>query len=113
MLDEVAYKLLQLIQQTPQLSQRDMAENLGISLGKANTSIKLLLEKGLIRIHEAVRRSPTIPYIYTLTPLGIRELPRIAARFLVEKENEIRELQEEIRELRKVSARARDKGGRK
>ena len=111
-MDEVAYKLLQLIQQTPQLSQRDMAEHLGISLGKANTSIRLLLEKGLIKIHETVKRSPTIPYIYTLTPLGVRELPRIAARFLVEKENEIRELQKEIRELRKESAMVQHKGAR-
>ena len=102
MQDENTYKLLKLIQQTPQLSQREMAERLGISLGKTNASIKALIKSGLITVQEAVKHAPTIPYLYALTPLGLRELPRLAALFLEQKEQKIRELQAEVKELRKM-----------
>jgi len=108
--DELTYKLLKLIQKSPQLSQREMAEHLGISLGKTNATIKSLIDKGLITIQEVIRQGPKVPFIYNLTPLGIRELPRIAAWYLAQKENQIKELQQEVQEIRKMNETRESKG---
>ena len=70
---EIRYRLLKVLSQDPQLSQRDMAKRMGISLGKVNYCISELAAKGLIKITRFRSAKNKIPYTYLLTPKGLEE----------------------------------------
>ena len=99
--DALRYKLLSLLQQDPNLSQRAIASSLGISLGKANYCLKALIAKGWVKVLEFSRDGNKRAYSYILTPKGIEEKARVTLRFLKRKMQEYEEIQEEIERLRK------------
>ncbi|MGB2831454.1 MAG: MarR family EPS-associated transcriptional regulator [Methylotenera sp.] len=98
--DEYRYKILKLLAAQPEISQRELAKSLGVSLGKANFCLKALIEKGLLKATNFRNSQNKLAYMYLLTPNGIEEKASITARFLRSKMEEYVILQDEIRVLR-------------
>jgi EPS-associated MarR family transcriptional regulator len=101
--DEYRYKILKELQQDPDLSQRELAKRLGISLGKANFCLKALIEKGLIKADNFKNNANKAAYLYLLTPRGIEEKVLLTQRFLQRKLIQYEALEKEIELLRKES----------
>ena len=107
MLDEESrYRILKKLEVTPGVSQRELAKELGISLGKVNYCLNALIEKGLIKANNFQNNPNKRGYIYLLTPSGIEEKARITISFLKTKMAEYEALRQEIAKLqREVSER--------
>jgi EPS-associated MarR family transcriptional regulator len=101
---EIHYKLLRYLEEHPQVSQRELAEHLGVSLGKTNYCLKALIEKGLIKARNFRNSHNKRAYLYLLTPQGMDAKARITARFLQRKMREYEQLEREIAELRREVA---------
>ena len=99
--DETHLKVLRLLQTQPQLSQREIAETLGVSLGKANYCMQALLAKGWIKMQNFIGSKNKLAYSYLLTPQGISEKAVLTTRFLQRKVNEYEKLKLEIEALNK------------
>ncbi|HEY8608880.1 MAG TPA: MarR family EPS-associated transcriptional regulator [Noviherbaspirillum sp.] len=97
--EDIRFRLLRMLQENPNLSQRDLAEALGVSLGKANYCLQSLLEKGLIKIQNFKSSKRKLAYAYLLTPAGLAEKTSLAARFLSRKMDEYERLKAEIESL--------------
>jgi EPS-associated MarR family transcriptional regulator len=99
--DEYRAKILKKLQDDPQISQRDLARELGISLGRANFCLRALMEKGLIKANNFKNNRNKKAYMYLLTPRGMAEKARATASFLERKVAEYEALQREIDNLRR------------
>ena len=97
--DEYRYKILKLVETKPEISQRELAAELGISLGKANFCLKALMDRGLLKASNFRNSKNKLAYMYLLTPSGIEEKASITVRFLKHKMQEFETLQLEIAEL--------------
>ena len=97
--DEVHYRLLKLLQERPDASQRELAAALGVSLGKTNYCVKALLDKGWVKAMNFKNSTHKLAYSYVLTPSGIEAKARITARFLQRKMAEYEALKVEIEQL--------------
>ena len=93
-------ELLKLLQDQPQMSQRDLAQAMGVSLGKANYCLKALMEKGLVKLEKFRANPDKRHYAYLLTPAGVTEKTRITLEFLRFKLAEYEALEKEIEQLR-------------
>jgi len=97
--DEIQYKLLRALQENPDVTQRELASILGVSLGKANYCLRALMGRGWVKM-ENFRRNPNkMGYVYLLTPCGIEEKARITVRFLRHKLHEFDVLKAELERL--------------
>lgn len=91
--------LLREIQKKPEASQRDLAKDLGFSLGKLNYCIKELNKKGLIKLKNFRKQSNKIKYLrYVVTPKGIAERTKLTINFMKRKIKEYDELKRELKE---------------
>ena len=97
---EIHLKLLRYLEANPQVSQRELAEHLGVSLGKMNYCLGALVEKGLVKARNYKNSANKRAYLYLLTPKGLREKAQIGVRFLQRKIEEHEVLLAEIEELR-------------
>lgn len=93
-------RLLTLIEQHPNYSQRRLAEALGVSLGKAHYLLAALFEKGLVKAGKFSRNPAKMHYVYALTPAGIKHRLQLTRSFLRLKEQEYVSLKSEIEQLR-------------
>ena len=98
--DEYHYKILKLIAANAEISQRELAKTLGISLGKTNYCLKALIEKGVIKVCNFKNSKNKLAYMYLLTPRGIEEKSAITLRFLKAKIKEYEMLDKEIKLLK-------------
>jgi len=96
---EEILKVLREITQTPEMTQRELSNKLGISLGKINFLMKALIKRGLVKAHNFKNSSNKNAYLYYLTPHGIEEKARITYRFLMRTMKEYERLKEEIGQL--------------
>ena len=96
---ELEYRALKILEQQPDLTQRQLAEELGVSLGKTHYLVKSLIDVGWVKLDNFQRSDNKWGYAYFLTPRGIVEKAAITARFLVRKQREYTQLQEEIIQL--------------
>ena len=96
---ELEYRTLKILEQQPDLTQRQLAEALGVSLGKAHYLVKSLIDVGWVKLDNFQKSDNKWGYAYLLTPKGIAEKAAITARFLVRKQREYNELQVEIAHL--------------
>jgi len=92
--------ILKLLHANPNLSQRELAEAMGVSLGKVNYCLKALVQKGFVNLANFRRSDNKRVYAYLLTPAGLEEKARIVLAFLKRKEAEFETIQREIHELR-------------
>ena len=98
---EIHLTLLRYLAENPQVSQRELAEHLGISLGKTNYCLKALVEKGLVKARNFKNSADKRAYLYLLTPSGFRAKAEISVRFLQRKIAEHEALHAEIEQLRR------------
>lgn len=98
--EEVRYKLLKLLGPNPHLSQREVAKELGISVGKVNYCLRALMNKGWIKAANFKNSKNKSAYMYLLTPRGFEEKARVTARFLQIKVREYEALKTEIEQIR-------------
>lgn len=94
------YRVLRLIEEQPEISQRELARTLGVSLGKTHYLLKALLDKGLVKANNFRRSDNKLAYAYLLTPSGIAAKLDLTRRFLRLKEDEYRAAHDEIERLR-------------
>ena len=92
------FNVLRKIQRKPKTSQRELAKDLGFSLGKLNYCIKALKSKGMIKINNFKKNPKKINYIYVLTPKGINEKTQQTLNFMKIKMKEYDELRKEVQE---------------
>ena len=90
------FNVLRKINSKPQSSQRELAEELGFSLGKLNYCLKALKKKGLIKMKNFEKNPNKINYIYVLTPRGIAERTKLTLNFMKRKMKEYDELKKEL-----------------
>jgi EPS-associated MarR family transcriptional regulator len=93
-------QMLKLLQANPELSQRQLAAHMGVSLGKANYCLRALVEKGLVKLGNFGKNPNKRQYAYLLTPAGLEEKTRITLAFLRRKEAEFEAIQSEIEALK-------------
>ena len=91
------FNVMREIQKRSKTSQRDLAEQLGFSLGKLNYCLKALQQKGLLKIKNFQENTNKLNYIYVLTPKGIAEKTKLTVNFMKRKMNEYEELRGELR----------------
>ena len=99
--DEYRAKILRKLEEEPQISQRELARELGISLGKANYCLQALMEKGLVKANNFKNSRNKKAYIYLLTPKGMAEKAHATVRFLDRKIAEYESLRREIAVLKR------------
>ena len=97
--DEAHLKVLRALAQQPDLSQRELARELGISLGKTNYCLNALIDRGWVKAQNFRNSKNKLAYAYLLTPNGLEAKLRITARFLERKRAEYDRLRAEIDEL--------------
>jgi EPS-associated MarR family transcriptional regulator len=98
--DELRYKLLRALGNNPNLTQREIAQIMGFSLGKVNFCIKALLEVGIIKAGNFKNSKNKVAYAYILTAKGIEEKADVTNRFLRRKVEEYARLEQEIELMR-------------
>lgn len=99
MSEETYYQVLKIIEHNPEITQRELAQTLGISVGKTNYCLKSLVEKGWVKANNFKNSNNKLAYAYLLTPRGIEQKGRITVRFLKRKMNEYEALKHEIDRL--------------
>jgi len=93
---EIHLKVLRHVEGHPDVTQRELAQHLGISLGKANYCLKALIDKGFIKARNFRNSNNKRAYLYKLTPSGIEAKARISMSFLRRKMDEYEQLKKEI-----------------
>lgn len=102
--EETRFRILRLLEENPELSQRELARQAGISVGAAHYLLTALVEKGLVKIGNFTSAPDKRRYAYILTPKGLREKTRLTGQFLKRKLVEYEELKAEIEKLRQEAA---------
>ena len=98
--EEIKFKLLKILEKNPDMTQRELAKELGISLGSVNYCLKALIHKGFIKLSNFNENPNKLGYLYLLTPMGITEKTFLTAKFLKRKLQEYVVLKQEIAELK-------------
>ena len=96
---ELKYRMLKILEHQPELTQRQLAEELGISLGKTHYLIKSLIDVGWVKLDNFQKSNNKWGYAYLLTPTGLTEKAAITLRFLKRKQQDYNNLQLEIARL--------------
>jgi len=96
--EDTRYRVMSLLAENPDLTQRELAQKLGISLGGVNYCLNALMEKGWIKIQNFSHSKNKFGYAYVLTPLGLAEKVKLTTRFLSRKMREYELLKAEIAE---------------
>jgi len=99
---ETELEILRNIEANPNLTQRQMAKDLGVSLGKTNYLIKALLEKGLLKVNNFKSSQNKLSYLYLLTPEGVDAKRRLTLLFLRRKSEEFDKLKKEMELIDKI-----------
>ena len=97
---DIHLDLLHKLESNPEYTQRELSQEMGVSLGKVNYCMKKLTEKGLIKITNFTHNPNKIGYVYLLTPSGVEEKARLTFSFLKRKIKEYEVLKEEIDKLK-------------
>jgi EPS-associated MarR family transcriptional regulator len=111
--DENTLQALRVLERNPEMSQRELSKELGVSLGKTHYILSSLIEVGLVKADNFRRSDNKLGYAYLLTPQGIAEKAAVTARFLARKRREHIEIEQQIADLtREVELMRRESGER-
>lgn len=109
--DELRLRVLRALETNPELSQRQLAADLGVSLGGVNYALKALVERGFVKADNFRKSGNKIAYLYVLTPKGVAEKTSLATAFLGRKIEEYEVLRQEIEFLKgEVASRNSENG---
>ena len=98
--DELRLRVLRALEVNPELSQRQLAADLGVSLGGVNYALKALVERGFVKADNFRKSGNKVAYLYVLTPQGVAEKASLATAFLGRKLEEYEVLRQEIEALK-------------
>jgi EPS-associated MarR family transcriptional regulator len=98
--EETHYKIMRVLEENPDLTQRELAEKLGMSVGGVNYCLNALIDKGLVKMSNFQKSKNKFKYVYLLTPQGIAEKVELTTRFLKRKMEEYEALKVEIEGLK-------------
>ena len=98
--DELRLRVLRALEANPELSQRKLAAELGVSLGGVNYALKALMERGFVKADNFRKSGNKVAYLYVLTPRGVAEKASLATAFLGRKLQEYEVLKQEIEALK-------------
>jgi EPS-associated MarR family transcriptional regulator len=98
--EEIHYHVLKHIESNPSITQRELAKELGVSVGKVNYCLKALIDKGWIKANNFKNSNKKLAYFYILTPSGLEQKAKITVNFLKRKINDYEELKKEIEVLK-------------
>ncbi len=98
--EDTYFRVLRMLQENPDMTQREIAEKIGISTSGLNYCLKALIDKGWVKVQNFSQSKNKFGYIYVLTPQGIAEKALLAGRFLKRKMSEYEQLQAEIEALK-------------
>ncbi len=101
--EDTHFRVLRLLQENPDLTQRELAERLGISVGGLNYCLKAMIERGLVKMRNFAQSKNKFGYVNILTPTGLVEKAAITHRFLHRKMEEYEALKAEIQVLKEES----------
>ena len=104
MQDDMHFRVLRVLERRPEISQRELAEELGIALGKANYVLNALTEKGLLKVNNFRGAQNKLRYAYMLTPAGLAAKAELTSGFLRRKMAEYELLKAEIESLHREAA---------
>ncbi len=99
MTEESSYQIVKILEANPQVSQRELARGLDISLGKVNYCLKGLINKGIIKAKRFRNSDNKLTYAYVLTPRGIEARSKLTAHYLKRRLKEYEKLKQEIQML--------------
>ena len=99
--EDTQFRVLRALQDNPRLTQRELSERLGVSLGATNFVLRALMDKGAIKIRNFRGNTRKLSYAYILTPHGLAEKAALTARFLARKQKEYESLKAEIEAISK------------
>lgn len=97
--EDITFKVMRILQDQPDTTQRELAEQLGISVGGINYCLKALTDKGLVKMVNFANSKNKFGYVYLLTPSGIAEKAKLTNNFLKRKKQEYEDLRAEIETL--------------
>ncbi len=97
--EDTTFRIMTILSKNPDLTQRELADRVGISVGGVNYCLKALMEKGLVKMKNFADSKSKFGYIYVMTPRGVAERAALTRQFLKRKLDEYERLQREIREL--------------
>lgn len=103
--EEIRYRILKALDENPHLSQRDLARELGVSLGKINYCLRAVITRGWVKARNFQTSKSKRTYAYFLTPRGIEEKAKVTMRFLKYKLAEYEAIEKEIEQLRQETKR--------
>lgn len=98
--EDTYFRVMRLLEEQPDLTQRQLAEQLGVSVSGVNYCLKALMEKGWLKMNNFAHSKNKFGYVYVLTPQGIAEKAALTARFLKRKMEEYEALKMEIEALK-------------
>lgn len=98
--EDTYFRVMRILQENPDLTQRELAEKLGVSVGGLNYCLKALMEKGLVKMENFGQSKNKFGYVYILTPSGMAEKAALTGRFLTRKKLEYEALKAEIAALK-------------
>jgi EPS-associated MarR family transcriptional regulator len=97
--EDTYFRVMRILQENPDLTQRELAEKLGVSVGGLNYCLKALMDKGWVKMQNFQNSKNKFKYVYLLTPQGIAERVALTSRFLDRKVQEYEALKSEIESL--------------
>ena len=98
--EDTYFRVMRILQENPDLTQRELAEKLGVSVGGLNYCINALMDKGWVKMQNFQNSKNKFKYVYLLTPQGIAEKAALTRRFLERKMREYAALKVEIEALK-------------
>jgi EPS-associated MarR family transcriptional regulator len=101
--EDTHFRIMRILQENPDLTQRELAEKLGMSVGGLNYCLNALIDKGLVKMQNFSRSKNKFGYVYLLTPKGISEKITLSSKFLERKQAEYEALKAEIESLKAQS----------
>ena len=108
--EDTYFRVMRILQENPDLTQRELAEKLGVSVGGLNYCLNALIDKGLVKMQNFSNSKNKFKYVYLLTPMGIAEKVNLTTRFLNRKMEEYEALKLEIETLKsEIKAPGQDK----
>ena len=97
--EDTHFRIMRILQENPDLTQRELAEKLGMSVGGLNYCLNALIDKGLVKMQNFANSKNKFKYVYLLTPMGIAEKGALTTRFISRKMEEYEALKAEFEYL--------------
>ncbi len=98
--EDTYFRVMRILQDSPDITQRELAEKLGVSVGGLNYCLKALIDKGWVKIQNFSNNKNKLCYAYLLTPTGILQKASLTNRFLQRKIEEYEVLKQEIKQMK-------------